>query len=52
MVRPPSTSETVNGRRYCARGLCTECPWFFAATAANCSTVLPQRAMCWRANEA
>ena len=52
IVRPASTSSTVNALRYCASGLCTECAWFFAATAANCSRVLAWRAMCSRANAA
>jgi hypothetical protein len=36
-----STCSTVSGSRYCDSGLCTECWWFLAATAAICRCVVP-----------
>ena len=39
--RDPSTSSSVYGSRYWDRGLSTEWAWFFTATLANCSAVVP-----------
>ena len=36
-----STSFTVHGNVNCEYGLVVECMWFFAATAAICSTRVP-----------
>jgi hypothetical protein len=41
IIRDSSTSSSVHAAWYWERGLLTECSWFFTATLANCSAVVP-----------